>query len=148
MMTFQGLINYWTDPSMHKHGGSGGSVTFTTNQWWTVNKVTPGRYYIGVTSSGLSAFVIHKTNPIAQIGNANSQLSNPKQLAFATLPEGNTSIAIQPMVNRDSTGTVSQLIVIDGNKIDGLKSIIGEDFPYFDYKTMPLNPVSKLSKRN
>lgn len=138
MMSFRGLVNYWIDPSMDNHGGSGGSVTATSNKWWPVDNLTPGRYYVGTTSSGLSAIIIHKNNPIGRIGNLNSQLSNPKQAGFVTLPEGNNRIIIQPMVVPNTTGTISQIIIIDSDKINELKSIVDEDFPYFDYNTMPI----------
>ena len=136
-MSFQGLVNYWDNPSMSNHGGSDGSATFTSNKWWGVNR-TPGKYYIGISSSGLSAFVLHKNNPIGQIGNFNNQLSNPRQSGTVKLPEGNTAIILQPMVNPGSTGTISRIIVIDSDKLVGLQSVIDEDMPYFDYKTMPI----------
>lgn len=55
-----------------------------------------------------------------------------------TLPNGNTAIIVQPMVLSGSTGTISRIIIIDFDKLVGLQSVIDEDMPYFDYKTMPI----------
>lgn len=129
------IINHWPDPRFGKHGGVDGKVTLTTNAWWTLPDLPAGRYRIVTESSGLSAFVIHRY-PSGQIGNLNSQLSDPRQTGTFTIDS--TGVVFQSMLPDGGTATISKLMIIDSDQWDQLKTLMGEEIPYFDNRTMPL----------
>ncbi|WP_288439455.1 hypothetical protein [uncultured Bifidobacterium sp.] len=129
------IVNYWPDPLFKKRGGVDGVVTLTTNAWWTLPDLPAGRYRIVTESAGLSAFVIHRY-PEGQISNMNSQLSNPRQTVMFTIDS--PGVIFQPMLPSGRTATISKLMIIDADQWEPLKTLMGEEIPYFDNRTMPL----------
>ena len=128
------IVNHWPDPLFKKHGGVDGVVTLTNNAWWTLPDLPSGRYRIVTESAGLTAFVIHRY-PTGQIGNLNSQLSNPRQTVMFTIDS--PGVIFQPMLPSGGTATISKLMIIDADQWEELKRITGEEIPYFDNRTMP-----------
>ena len=129
------IVNHWPDPLFKKHGGVDGVVTLKANAWWELPDLPAGVYRLVVESSGLSAFVINKY-PNGQIGNLNSQLSNPRQTGTFTIDS--PGVTFQPMLPSGGTATISKLMVIDADQWEPLKALMGEEIPYFDNRTMPL----------
>lgn len=129
------IVNHWPDPRFVKHGGVDGIVTLTTNGWWVLQDLPAGRYRLVTESAGLTAFVIHKY-PTGQISNTNSQLSDPRQTATFTIDS--PGVVFQPMVPSGGTATISKLMIIDADQWEPLKTLMGEEIPYFDNRTMPL----------
>lgn len=129
------IINHWPDPRFVKHGGVDGKVTLTTNGWWTLPDLPAGRYRIVTESAGLTAFVIHKY-PTGQINNMNSQLSDPRQTVTFTIDS--PGVIFQPVLPSGGTATISKLMIIDADQWEPLKTLMGEEIPYFDNRTMPL----------
>ena len=129
------IVNHWPDPLFKKHGGVGGVVTLTTNAWWTLPDLPAGRYRLVTESAGLSAFVIHKY-PTGQISNMNDQLPKPRQTVTFTIDS--PGVIFQPMLPSGRTATISKLMIIDADQWEPLKTLMGEEIPYFDNRTMPL----------
>lgn len=129
------IINHWSDPRFLRHGGVDGVVTLKANAWWELPDLPAGRYRIVTESAGLTAFVIHKY-PTGQISNMNSQLSNPRQTGTFTIDS--PGVIFQPMLPSGLTATISKLMIIDADQWEPLKTLMGEEIPYFDNRTMPL----------
>lgn len=129
------IINHWPDPRFLRHGSVDGVVTLTNNAWWTLPDLPAGRYRIVTESAGLSAFVIHRY-PTGQISNMNSQLSDPRQTGTFTIDS--PGVTFQPMVPSGGTATISKLMIINADQWEPLKTLMGEEIPYFDNRTMPL----------
>lgn len=129
------IVNHWPDPRFGKHGGVDGIVTLTTNGWWVLQDLPAGSYRIVTESAGLDSFVIHKY-PNGQISNMNSQLSDPRQTVTFTIDS--PGVVFQPMLPPGGTATISKLMIIDADQWEPLKTLMGEEIPYFDNRTMPL----------
>lgn len=129
------IVNHWPDPRFVKHGGVGGKVTLTANGWWMLQDLPAGRWRLVTESAGLTAFVIHKY-PTGQINNMNSQLSDPRQTCTFTIDS--PGVIFQPMLPAGGTATISKLMIIDADQWEPLKTLMGEEIPYFDNRTMPL----------
>lgn len=129
------IINHWPDPRFVKHGGVDGIVTLTMNGWWVFQDLPAGRYRIVTESAGLTAFVIHKY-PVGKISDMDNQLSNPRQTTTFTIDS--PGVIFQPMLPDGGTATISKLMIIDADQWEPLKTLMGEEIPYFDNRTMPL----------
>lgn len=128
------IVNHWPDPLFKKRGGVDGVVTLKANAWWELPDLPAGRYRIVTESAGLTAFVIHKY-PTGQISNMNDQLSNPRQTVMFTIDS--PGVIFQPMLPSGRTATISKLMIIDADQWEPLKTLMGEEIPYFDNRTMP-----------
>lgn len=127
------IISYWTDPMFKNHQSE-----FTANQWWGVKNIPGGAYRIVTRSSGLSALVLHRQTPQAQIGNLNSQLGEEWQTVSFDLPEDSDGMVIQPMIPEGGTGRVDRIMIIREDYWEPLRELTGMDVPYFDANTMPM----------
>lgn len=131
------ITNLWANPSLSQRGGVNGVVTLKANAWWSI-PLTPGDYVFAISSQGLSALPIYAENPNMQLANGNSQLSNPRQAIKFTLPADRTTVAIQLMVNSGTTAQVSRPLLVRQTEWELLKTLLGDDLPYFDGDLMPL----------
>ena len=64
------------------------------------------------------------------------QLSNPRQTGTFTIDS--PGVIFQPMLPSGRTATISKLMIIDADQWEPLKTLMGEEIPYFDNRTMPL----------
>lgn len=131
------IINHWPDPRFGKRGGVDGVCTINnTGVFWVIPDLPAGRYRFVFESENLSNIAVSSPSGWQYVWIPVEDLAKPRQTVEVQTEE--TGVAMNIWGNDDGTAKLSKLMIIDADQWEPLKTLMGEEIPYFDNRTMPL----------
>ena len=130
------IVNHWPDPRFVKRGGVDGVCTINSaGKFWVISDIPSGRYRFVFESENLSNIAVSKLSGRQYVWILKEDLTKPRQTVEVQTEE--TGVAMNIFGNDDGTSKLSKLMVIDADQWEPLKTLMGEEIPYFDNRTMP-----------
>ena len=131
------IVNHWPDPRFVKHGGVDGVCTINQpGVFWVIPDIPAGRYRFVFESENIFKIAVSRPSGPQYVWVPTEDMTKPRQTVEVQTKE--TGVAVNIFGKADGTSKLSKLMIIDADQWEPLKTLMGEEIPYFDNRTMPL----------